>query len=363
MKTAGLASLVLSAVFLAAISLLPLIETNIWWIRYLDFVRLQAAIALLIILAAAGLLQAWHSRWGALAMALCAIALGFQLYKLYPYAPVVTPMAVKAETCPEGRSFSVMVSNVQKGNRNFEAFADVVRNADPDILLALETDEWWDDKLKVFADRFPETIQSIPQEAEYFGLHLMSKYPLSDPEIEFFFAERTPSVRAEVQLPDGTFTLFGIHPRPPLYFDQPSALRDGTMAKMALAAAEADRPMVVAGDFNAVSWERIFRRAMRVGGLLDPRVGRGLFPTYDATNPAMAWPLDHILFQDAIGLQTFRKLPAVGSDHYPVMAELCLSSGLADRQHAPSPTRHDIEELRHAVETADALTGGEFKTE
>ncbi|MCF6369891.1 hypothetical protein [Rhizobium halophilum] len=30
---------------LATASLLPLIETNIWWIRYLDFPRVQLAIA------------------------------------------------------------------------------------------------------------------------------------------------------------------------------------------------------------------------------------------------------------------------------------------------------------------------------
>ncbi|MER0240104.1 endonuclease/exonuclease/phosphatase family protein [Fulvimarina sp. MAC8] len=80
-----------------------------------------------------------------------------------------------------------------------------------------------------------------------------------------------------------------------------------------------DRTAIVE-DFNAVSWETTFRRMMRVGKLIDPRIGRGFFSTYDAEKPIIAWPLDHILIQSGIGVVGFRKLPSIGSDHYPAMA-------------------------------------------
>ncbi|WP_376742211.1 hypothetical protein [Pseudorhizobium tarimense] len=40
----------------------------------------------------------------------------------------------------------------------------------------------------------------------------------------------------------------------------------------------------MAGDFNAVPWERVTRRAMRIGDLLDPRIGRGALSTYDTNS-------------------------------------------------------------------------------
>jgi hypothetical protein len=90
----------------------------------------------------------------------------------------------------------------------------------------------------------------------------------------------------------------------------------------------------------------------RVGGLLDPRVGRGYFATYDAESPILAWPLDHILFQDAIGLLGLSSLPNVDSDHYPVMAELCLAPDMAARQAGPAEEAGDREELSRAIATA-----------
>jgi hypothetical protein len=116
----------------------------------------------------------------------------------------------------------------------------------------------------------------------------------------------------------------------------------------------------VAGDLNAVPWEGVVRLAMRVGGLLDPRVGRGFYPTFDAQSVLMSWPLDQILYQDAFGLPSFRRLPAFGSDHHPVLADLCHAPGVADRQAALPLEDDDLEEAREAIEEARArvATGG-----
>ncbi|MEF2551866.1 endonuclease/exonuclease/phosphatase family protein [Aurantimonas sp. A2-1-M11] len=320
-----------------------------------DFVRLQVAVALLAILVIGLLARAWRSRTGAVTLSACAVLAGYQASWLHPYSPIATPMAVTDRSCPPGAAFTVMVANVKKGNRNFEAFRAVVETADPDILLALETDQWWDKQLAALDDRYQASVESVPKAAEYFGLHLFSKFPLDESAIEFWFGEDTPAVSAEVKLPTGTFRFVGIHPRPPQSFEQPTTLRDGTLAHVALEAAETVFPIVVAGDFNAVSWERTYRRMMRVGGLLDPTVGRGFFATYDATNPIMAWPLDHILFQAGIGLRDFETLPFIDSDHYPVMAKLCLNPEMASRQSAPTERADDREELRQAVQSARRL--------
>jgi endonuclease/exonuclease/phosphatase (EEP) superfamily protein YafD len=314
------------------LSLLSFVETNAWWVRYLDFVRLQLAFllgaAIVFHLAAGGA----RSRSGAVIAALGVLGLGYHAYRLYPYLGVVETMAVAAETCTEGDDLSVMVANVQKSNENRDTLLALVSEAEPDLLLLLETDAWWDEAIEPIADGYPEVVQHIPEEAEAFGMHLLSRFPLREPEILFWFDGETPTIRTDVILPSGEPVGFvGLHPRPPLYWSQ---------------------PRILAGNFNAVPWERISWRAMRIGELLDPRVGRGIYPTYDAQSWIMSWPLDQILFQDELGLVEFDRLPDFGSDHYPVLARLCLAPDLADRQSAPAIEPGDLAEAETAIAAA-----------
>lgn len=339
-------------VLLAIASALPLVETNAWWVRYLDFPRVQLAVALAVAMALHFLLAG-----GSLPVLLAgAAALGYHGYKLYPYLPIFPPLATPVAECPEGQRLSLLVANVQRSNRQAGAFLALVAAEDPDLVLVLETDAWWDAALAPLDAAYPERVQHIPEQAAFFGMHLFSRLPLLDPEVAFAFDAATPSIVTGVALPaGGTVRLHGLHPRPPLFWSQPTTLRDATLLAAALDAAASPAPTILAGDLNAVPWERVTRRALRLGGLLDPRVGRGLLPTYDAESRVMAWPLDHVLHQPGLGLLDFRRLPAIGSDHFPVAAALCLAPDLAARQPPPAPEPNDRAEAEASIRAARAL--------
>ena len=134
-------------------------------------------------------------------------------------------------------------------------------------------------------------------------------------------------------------------------------MRDAHLLTAALASRDSDMPTIVAGDMNATPWERTVRRAMRIGGLLDPRVGRGIYPTYDVKNWLMSWPLDQILFQDGISLVEWEVLPPFGSDDAPVLARLCVDPGAAARQGAPTLEAGDIEEAELSIAAAREMSG------
>lgn len=337
----------------ALASFLPWIETTTWWVRYLDFIRLQLVVLLVLLLALTAAVRPGFGVFGLVAVAAAALALGYHAWRLYPYLPGVPPQAMQGLSCPPGERLRVMVANVQRDNQLAQPFLDIVRQARPDLLVVLETDAWWDRQLAPLREQFSHVVQSIPDEDSYYGMHVFSRHALLDPDFAYFFGRDTPTFSGGVRLPGGeTVQLYGVHPRPPQAWSQPTTARDAHMMRIALQAREAGRPVILAGDFNAVPWERVTRRALRVGQLLDPRVGRGFVPTFGTDNLLMHWPLDQILFQAPFALAEFERLPSFGSDHYPVLASLCLSRAAAAAQQAPAMQPGDLEEARDAVRAA-----------
>lgn len=351
----------LAVLGLCAVSLAPLAETNLWWVRFLDFPRLQIAAALLVGLAVYLALGGGRSLLGKLLAGLAVLAIGYHAYKLQPYVPLSPAMT--AQACAAEDRLRILVVNVKRDSREADALLETIAAREPDIVLVMETNEWWDRQLAPLDASFAHHLQHVPEEATHYGIHLFSRYPLVEPQIRFGFGPDTPAVLTGVTLPSGDIVeLYGIHPRPPLYWSQPSTLRDATILAAALEAGASERPSILAGDLNAVPWERTTRRAMRLGGFLDPREGRGLYPTYDANSAWKSWPLDQVLYQPQFTLLSFERLPGIGSDHYPVLAALCHSPDAADRQSPPAPVSGDVEEaqasMRAAAALMDAASGG-----
>ncbi|MHA6347392.1 endonuclease/exonuclease/phosphatase family protein [Roseivivax sp. CAU 1761] len=353
--------LVLVLLFVAALaSFLPLFDSDAWWVRYWDFPRLQLALALSGLAVLYLLLRPRIRRAGGAVLALAGAALAYHAVQLWPYLGPVAPVAAEARECRPGAGFSVMAANVQKTNDRSAAFLETVRDADPDVLVVMETDADWDRDLSALDARYPHARQHIPEERAFYGMHVYSRLPLQDAGFEFHFGAATPAFRGNVLLErGGRVRLYGLHPQPPHVSGQPSTLRDAHLLAAALEMADDGVPSVVAGDLNATPWERSFRRSARLGGLLDPRVGRGLLPTFAADDPVMSWPLDHIVWQERLTLSDLRVLPGFGSDHYPVMATLCLDPEGGARNRRPEPRPDDRRAAEEAIAAARRLGGGD----
>ncbi|MCF6369892.1 endonuclease/exonuclease/phosphatase family protein [Rhizobium halophilum] len=120
-------------------------------------------------------------------------ALSYHVYKLYPYSERVAPAAVSRAECREGEALRSMVANVKRRNEDADVFLDQVAATDPDLLLIMETDAWWDQRLATLGGRYPHHLQSIPDDHAFFGMHLFSKLELIEPEFRFFFDADTPT--------------------------------------------------------------------------------------------------------------------------------------------------------------------------
>ncbi len=310
------------ALLTIAATLLPLVPARSRWLRSGDFPRLQIAVLLLV--AIAGLiLTGPATRAGIILIALCLICLAIQARYIVPYTRLVRVESAGARNCPERRRVRVMVSNVLMDNRDDKALLAEVRRHDPDIFLALETDQWWVDRIETLSDSLPH-VAARPLD-NYYGMVLRSRFALSEVRFRTLVQEGVPSLKVTVRFPDGRpFVFYGVHPPPPPLQD--TLQRDAELLIVGRQASNAGLPALVAGDLNDVGWSSTTRLLRRTTNLLDPRIGRGMFATFNANSRLMRWPLDHIFHTPEFALVDLHRGGHVGSDHLPIVADLCLMS-------------------------------------
>jgi endonuclease/exonuclease/phosphatase (EEP) superfamily protein YafD len=304
-------------------TLLPLWRCPHWLVRGLDFPRLQFAAAAAVLLMVDGVILdpgEW-STWALMAAALFCFA--WQFWWIAPYTPL---WRQEVRPAPEGNSakrVSIITANVLTPNRNARKLLALVGKYQPDVLVTLESDQWWQDQLDVLEKEMPHAIK-CPLDNLY-GMHVYSRLPLEETEIAYLVQDDIPSMHALLRLRTGdAVRIHFLHPAPPSPTENPeSSERDAELVIVARSVADDHRPIIVTGDLNDVAWSETTRLFRKISGLLDPRVGRGMFNTFHAKYPLIRWPLDHIFHSRHFTVRTIKRLPPIGSDHFALLTELC----------------------------------------
>jgi endonuclease/exonuclease/phosphatase (EEP) superfamily protein YafD len=343
------------AAFVVVATALPVLRAHAWWIRACEFPRAQLA-ALAAAVLVAGLATAEPLGAAAIAQAaLVAAALAAQLRRIRPYTRLARRQVQPAAQRNGDATLTLFVSNVLQHNREAARLLAEVERTDPDIVVLLEVDARWLDATATLRAERPHVV-AHPLDNTY-GIALYSRLPLEGPEVRFLVEGDVPSIHAIVRLRDGTAVeLHCLHPRPPAPQENDrSTERDAELLLVAEAVRERGGPIVVAGDMNDVAWSRTTRQFQRISGLLDPRVGRGIYGTFPARLPFLRWPLDHIFHSRDFRLRELRILRNIGSDHLPVLVRLAHEPEAPAEQ--PRPERADAEEHREAAETIGKAGG------
>ncbi|MEM0964418.1 MAG: endonuclease/exonuclease/phosphatase family protein, partial [Bacteroidota bacterium] len=261
------------------------------------------------------------------------------------------------------RRVRLMVTNVLMENRDGERWLRTVREADPDVIAAVETDTWWAQTAAQLADEYPHAVE-VPQDDTY-GMLVRSRLPLSSAEVRYLVEPEVPSLFLTMHLRSGEeVQVVVLHPRPPRPdIQQDSTLRDAELVLAGRSVSRHDRPVIVCGDLNDVAWSQTTALFQKVSGLLDPRVGRGTFSTFHADHWWLRYPLDHVFHSEHFALVELRRLPSVGSDHFPILVELELSAPAEAIQDPVRADAEDREDADDAVEQAAELTAHESPEE
>lgn len=335
-------------------TLLSLSRHPHWFIRGWDFPRpLIAGLAL--VSGAAYTLFFFDGHWLEWAfLGAVGACVAWQGYRISPYMPWM-PTAVASAKRDDGTdTLRLIATNVQQENTQYELWRQVISEADPDIILALEVDESWAQQIDQLREDYPYEVRH-PQD-NYFGMMLLSRLKLIDPAIRTIIQEDVPSLHTGVEMGSGRrIYVHGVHPRPPEPLRGQDA--DARNAEVVIIGQEIDeqedeRPTVVIGDFNDVAWSHTTELFEQLSGLLDPRRGRGLFNTFHAERPLFRFPLDHVFHSNDFKLVDLRLLAYVGSDHFPVCIELSHEVSASHEQAEPEASQEDEEEAEQKVERA-----------
>lgn len=327
-----------------AATVIPLVRSEFWAVRIFDFPRLQITTSFAFIFASYVLVREDPSLADDLFLASLALCLAYQLWRMWPYTPLHPTQVRWIDGQDAERSVSVLISNVLMTNRESGKLLGLIRELDPDLVLVVETDRWWEGQLGDLERTHPHVLRR-PQDNTY-GMLFYSRLPLIDPQIRFLVQDDVPSIHSGVQLPSGDrVRLRCVHPRPPAPGESTrSTERDAELLIVAKELKVEDVPTIVVGDLNDVAWSRTNDLFQKIGGLLDPRIGRGFFSTFNANWPMIRFPLDHAFVSRHFSLAAFRVLPHVGSDHFPVFVRLTLSPAAPHANCAPPPATSDERE-------------------
>ncbi|MDV6314772.1 endonuclease/exonuclease/phosphatase family protein [Idiomarina sp. HP20-50] len=342
------------AIILGVLTLAPLSRSQVWWIRGLDFPRLQLSVllgALLVI--GFVVIRDWTSVT-AIAMGLIIGCLVCQLWWVVPYT-FFFPKEVKAVNESQGgQRLRIMTANVLMSNHNSRDLLKLVHDFTPDVLVTLESDDWWQERLDAIEADYPNTVK-IPLDNLY-GMHVYSRLALSDISVEYLVENDKPSVHCLIELPCGRkVRAHFVHPAPPSPSEnEESEERDAELILVARRVEPEKYPTLVTGDLNDVAWSRTTLLFRKISGLLDPRIGRGMFNTFHADYWFARWPLDHIFHSHHFALVSMTRLPGFGSDHFPLLTELALAPEENGVNDGPSPDDDDKEVADEIVKKAMA---------
>ena len=321
-------------------------------VRGCDFIRLQVFYIASFIACVAGYF-AFNNATDFLYIVAGAVLILFLQGKwIYPYT-WLAKKEVQSASKHIAHSVRIMSANVLMSNHNSEQLISLVDQHQPDLLITLESDSWWQNKLSVLKKDYPYYIE-CPKDNRY-GMHLYSKFKIFDAQICQLIEDDIPSIHILFVSAQGVkMQAHFIHPAPPSPTEEDSSRpRDSELIMVAKALKNPTRPTIVAGDLNDVAWSRSTRLFMQISGLLDPRKGRGFYNTFHASYFFMRWPLDHLFHSEGFKVKRIKRLAKYGSDHFALLTELTFEN--ADQQSLETKSaQHKQEEIQQlAMSKAD----------
>ncbi|MCW5773555.1 MAG: endonuclease/exonuclease/phosphatase family protein [Rhodospirillaceae bacterium] len=282
----------------------------------------------------------YHYALCAALLALVAIAIGRRgmaaaaLCLVVPqiWAVAAPPRTAAVSDAPPAARLRVMSVNVLVSNPRDDDVAAAVERADPDIVVLQEVSEDWDTTIARLARRLPHVAPTDWRNRDRrLDNVLLTRFPIVESRVVYPPDPRYsfPHVEAILLIHGRRVKVLGVHPPLPKG-PTLTAMRQSHLDFYARTAAATRDPLLIVGDFNLTPYSPRFRRLLRNGGLGYVHLGWSWPATWPSESRGAyqrhvrGFPIDHILTSRHFAVVAARTLPDVGSDHYPLLADLVL---------------------------------------
>lgn len=235
----------------------------------------------------------------------------------YPFIPGLASGAAFAQD--GGPVLRVVQFNTRYDNSQTERAAQVIRDADADVILLQEVTDGPRSLVNLLRDAYP--VQRRCGNARIGGATVISRLPVSpDNTIKCVRSSALSAIQLDVGGKAVTFAAY--HGRWPWPYEQ-----SWVIDRMSKSLEALPHPLVFAGDFNAAPWSEGVQRVARLTGT---QPESGYRPTWlsqrvsDTLRPWFGLPIDHVMVSDELRIISVRRLPFAGSDHLPMVADIAL---------------------------------------
>src|SRR5690606_31103698 len=290
-----------------------------WFFSTADFVRLQSLFIQLVLLVLFLNFEENYTVFSWVLLLVLIATMLYQLYKVFPYSSLFPRR--RSHEASDGK-VTILAGNVLQTNSCYPDFLNEIKRFDPDLVLTMESNKDWENCLSEIEKDYPHFVK-VPLE-NFYGMHVFSKKELRNVQIKFQVEKDVPSIFFEFPIKnDKTIMFCCLHPAPPSPTEnKTSKERDAELMLTGKEIRENDKPTVVCGDMNDVVWSRTTRLFKKMTGMVDPRVGRGFFSTYNAKYFFLRFPLDHLFHTRDLYVGKMLRSKNFGSDHFAMYYEI-----------------------------------------
>jgi endonuclease/exonuclease/phosphatase (EEP) superfamily protein YafD len=214
-----------------------------------------------------------------------------------------------------GARLRIAAANVQRSNGGKQDVVDWVRRERVDVFVAVEAVRGWRTALAALQDELPHVAGHSSGDVLIFSRHEIAGEP----------RHLFPNVGYAVAVEIAGVTVVGVHTASPEDLNHSRAC-DELIDRLGTFVQDCADPVVLVGDFNATPWSAPIVRLITATGLsYGPGARLGSFPAAWVGVKVPAWfglPIDHVLAGHGASVIERRHGPRIGSDHWPVIAEI-----------------------------------------
>ncbi len=194
---------------------------------------------------------------------------------------------------------------------------------EPDVLVIQEARLSHQIAMESLRGMYPYRVQEVRHNA--FGQMVFSRFPIVSSNVTYTERHALTNfyIHAVLDLGDDqTLSLYAIHPPPPMSASLAKQRNEDLFTVARAIEHDHAENIVMVGDWNCTPYSPHFKTLVGRTGLKNEYTTLSPIPSWPShfAVPLFQIPIDHILHKGHLELLEKRRGPAMGSDHYPIIA-------------------------------------------